>query len=258
MSVYQEIFNRAIITDLLFVNVNPVLQYPDINTLKQENPKMYKHWMTLKNSFSNAGVSDNDHYQRFGVFYPEFSKILAISYATLSFNKEGKLTRNLEQIINNDEKMVLQRFYDILYGLSSDESQSSPRQPTKIMCGFNILQYDIPLLIKRFFVQRAAFPNKNLPLALKNVLNAKPWEGDYVIDLNNAWGFGGKTGVSLDMISDCLGLNNKNFEIYCPITYSKYYWDNQSNEDETLKHLGLQSAAQTNLMIRLMNELRIR
>jgi len=144
---------------------------------------------------------------------------------------------------------------DILYQLSSEGTKSSPPF-FPILCGHNILSYDIPLLIKRFLIHRDKFQTNNeLPLILKRTLNIKPWESG-VIDTVNVWKFNGFDNTSLMLISDFLELK-KTVDLLSAPELSKYYWNNiKEKPAETLEFVSLQSATQTNLVIQLMNLLR--
>jgi hypothetical protein len=272
MELFEEVFNGASIYDMLFFNTKAVLIHPTLTDLQEKNPAMYERWKYLSGSkydrlFDSVLMSDVGYcvslqkvYEEKAIFYPEFSRIVAITYASV-YSEEGKTKRFLKKIVNEDEFTVLATFMDVLYQLSSEGVKSSPQYfPT--LCGHNILNYDIPLIIKRFLKHKEGFKEKlksdetlKLPYILKSCLAAKPWESK-VIDTVNVWKFNGNDYSPLMLIADYLGLK-KTIELSSLPELNKYYWDNVNEKpEETLEHISLQSATQTNLVIQFMNELR--
>lgn len=273
MELFEQVFNRLGILDMLFFNCKAVLEYPTLDDLQEKNPALYGRWKYLSKSkydidfdvdYGEPSTEDlaEKVYQDKAIFYPEFSRIVTISYATL-YMKDGKINRFFKKISNEDEYIVLANFVDILYQLSSDGVKSSPPYfPT--LCGHNITNYDIPLIIKRMLKHKARFEaartdqkstQQLIPFILKNCLSAKPWEGR-VVDTVNVWKFNGNDFTPLMLISDYLGLK-KTVDLLPLSELSKYYWENVTEKPEdTLEYISLQSSTQTNLVIQLMNELR--
>ena len=266
MELFEEVFNGASIYDMLFFNIKAVLEHPTLEDLKEKNPALYERWQYLAKTKYNANLVTNtslleENYQDKAIFYPEFSRIVAITYASVYF-EEGKMKRFFKKIANEDEFNVIAIFADVLYNLSSEGVKSSPPY-FPVFCGHNITNYDIPLLIKRFIKYKERFKEKLkaednaklLPFILKNCLAAKPWEGK-IIDTVNVWKFNGNDYTPLMLIADYLGLK-KTIELEALPDVSKYYWNNVNDKpEETLEYVSLQSATQTNLVIQLMNELR--
>jgi hypothetical protein len=193
-------------------------------------------------------------YSEKAIYYPEFSRIAAITYASL-YSDNGTLKRSFKKIVNEDEYIVIATFMDVLHLLSSEGVKSNP-QFFPMLCGHNIINYDIPMLIKRFVLHRNKFEtNKQLPLLLKKSLNAKPWEAN-VIDTVSVWKFNGNDYTPLMLIADYLGLK-KTVDLNALPDVSKKYWEMvEVNSTEALEFVSLQSATQTNLVIQLINELR--
>lgn len=281
MELFDEVFNKASIYDMLFFNIKAVLEYPTLAELQAKNPVMCERWKYLsKTKFNheireikqipqvvtNVGetallIQDNI-YKDNAIYYPEFTRIVAITYASVE-SENGQLKRHLKKIANEDEFIVIATFIDVLNKLSSEGARSSPKY-FPMFCGHNILNYDIPLLIKRFFKHIDRFKknlsineNLNLPFILKNCLSAKPWESK-VIDTVNVWRFNGNDYTSLMLIADYLELK-KTVDLDALPDVSKTYWGTVTDKpEEALEYVSLQSATQTNLIIQLMNELRQR
>jgi hypothetical protein len=262
MALFEDVFNKAGIYEMLFFNVKTVLEHPTLANLEEKNKKLYDRWSYIaETKYSNEIDGDIEMametiYQKNAVYYSEFAKIVAISYATL-YVDNGELKRDFKKIVNENERIVIETFFDELRLLSSQATKSNPHFFPSL-CGHNIISYDIPTLVKRFVLLNSQSENdkKNqLPLILKRCLNIKPWESG-IIDVVNVWKFNGFEHTSLMLISDYLGLK-KTVDLLPLNELSQYYWENIDKDSKaTLNFMGLQSATQTNLVIQLMNELR--
>jgi hypothetical protein len=280
MELFEEVFNPGSIYDMLFFNVKAVLIYPTLAELQKENPTLYDRWKYLSKSKYNLDM-DTYHgtagamldetmkyaqisYEEKAVFYPEFTRILAITYGTVR-SENGLPKRFLKKIANEDEYLTLVTFMDVLYGISSEAIQSSPPY-FPILCGHNIMSYDIPLLIKRFLFHKDKFKefrrkenpneiNNLLPLILKKCLSAKPWESK-IVDTVNVWKFNGSDYSPLMLVAEHLGLK-KTVDLDALPDVNKKYWSmEEAKPQEALEYVALQSATQTNLVIQLMTQLR--
>lgn len=264
MEQFELAFNKTSIYETLFFNIKSVSEFKSITEFKEQKPELFKQFELIakvKYKYNTSGYEDgdnevlNDLYKEKAVFYPEFSKIVAISYATLESN-EGKIKRNLKKIVDKDEFNVIESFRQVLLQISSDGMKSTPHYfPT--LCGHNIITNDIPLFIKRLFYYREKFDNKEnlLPYILKKHLQSKPWDAN-TVDTLNLWKFNGVSNTPLTTVSDFIGLK-RNTDILQMDEVSKYYWDNiEENQDEVLEKISLQSANETNLVIQLLNEFR--
>jgi hypothetical protein len=271
MALFDDVFNKLGIYYTFFFNIKAVLAHPTLSELQLNNSALYMRWKYLSKTkygadfdikyLAGSAIDETQKhlqcaYEENAVYYPEYCKIIAITYATLDIEK-GNLKREFKKILSEDEKLVIDRFMDELYTLSSAAVQSTP-QFFPPLCGHNIISYDIPLLIKRFIdlnVQKNETPRKELPLILKRSLGIKPWESG-IIDTSVVWKFNGLENISLMLIADYLKLK-KTVDLLPVAELSKYYWQNINQKPkETLEFVALQSATQTNLVIQLMNELR--
>lgn len=264
MELFEHVFNKTAIYESFFFNVKSVAGYKTVMELKKNDPELFKQWELIAKTKYGAEQSSNDEqymlalndtYKAKAAFYPEFSKIVAITYATVE-SSDGKLVRHFKKIVDKDEFEVVKGFQRVLLQLSSDGVNSTPQFfPT--LCGHNIINNDIPLFIKRLLYYRDKFEEKTdlLPFIIKKYLQAKPWDAN-IVDTINLWKFNGISSTPLSSISDFMGLK-RNVEIYSIDDLSQYYWDNiEENENDTLEFVALQSANQTNLVIQIMNELR--
>lgn len=257
--LFDDVFNAQSIYETLFFNVKSVLIYPTLTGLEKDNELMYERWKYL--SEDKYGVKPDDEvehrqsiYEKNAPYYPEFNKIIAITYATV-YVENGKVKRYMKKIVNDDEFIVLLTFIDELSRLSSEGTQSTPNF-FPILCGHNIISYDIPLLVKKYIYYHDRFETNNkIPLILKKSLTIKPWESG-IIDTLNVWKFNGYDNMPLMLISDYLGLK-RTVDLLSLDNLSKKYWELRNEDSEkALEFVSLQSATQTNLVIQLMNTLR--
>lgn len=258
MALFDDVFNRSAIYDTLFFSVKAVLIYPTLEELEANNKPLFERWQYLANTKYNGSVVGLEKYgqtiyENNAPYYPEYSRIVVISYAKL-FIEDGKIKRTLKKVANDNEEIVIATFMEELHQTSSDSARSTP-PVFPILSGYNIISYDIPLLFKRFIMNRSKLDNKTLPYILKRALNIKPWESG-LMDAVNVWKFNGFDYMPLMLIADYMGLKKTTDLLPVP-EFSKYYWEHIKTEpDKTWEFIGLQSVTHTNLVIQLMNELR--
>ena len=251
--LFDDVFNAQGIHEMLFFNSKTVLTQPDVDQLDES---MLKRWLYLAKNKHNSKYPEDTKaqtvYEQNAIKYPEFSRIVAITYAKVYIDN-GTLKRYMKKIVNDDEMIVLKTFLDELYQISTEAIQSTP-QFFPILCGHNILNHDIPLLIKKC-IQHKDELEKGIPLILKRSLGIKPWESG-VIDTVDVWKFNGYDRMPLMLIADFLGLK-KTVDLLPHDEVSRQYWETVKTDNEkALEFVSLQSATQTNLVIQLMNGLR--
>jgi len=87
-------------------------------------------------------------------------------------------------------------------------------------------------------------------------LGVKPWESG-IIDTVNVWKFNGYDNIPLMLISDYLGLK-KSIDLLPHDKVSETYWEIVKDDTEkALEFISLQSSTQTDLVILLLNTLRV-
>lgn len=264
MELFQIALRPENIYETLFFNIKSVAEFKNVRDFKEAKPDLFEQFiMVAKTKYNLSDYSGrvedelmlNDIYQDKAVYYPEFSKIVAITYAQPVTTNNG-IERNLKKIVDNDEFKVIDTFRNVLQQISSDGVKSNPHYfPT--LCGHNIIANDIPLFIKRLFLHRDKFENKQhlLPYILKKHLMSKPWDAN-TLDVLNLWKFNGVNNTPITTIADFVGLK-RNTQLQQMNVLSKFYWNNSDdNHKDALKQIGLESANQTNLTIQLLSELR--
>ena len=136
--------------------------------------------------------------------YPEFSKIICLSWGM--FTNEGEM--KIGSIIDDDEIALLKRITKVF-------TRASDLRRT--YCGFNVKQFDIPFIVKRIYKH-----NIELPISL-NFLDLKPWELN-VKDLYEVWKGTGKTSANLEEVCYCLNINSPKI-IMSGENVHDYYWN---------------------------------
>ena len=245
MEIYKEIFNATSIYDMLFINVTGVLEYPSLSVMLKENESMYNAWVN-----TSRGDNSEEYYLKTAIDYPEFTRIIAISYG--SFHFDNGLQRTFKRIVNENEYLLLATLFDDL------NINANSEKPKTIICGDNIISNDIPLLIKRFLLHKDKFDSKTLPDILKKHLMAKSWDS-FVIDTRMIWKFNSLLGLpinTLELFSNFLSLK-KTVDIMKTSEISEYYWNNiENNESAVHSTIQSQSSTKVNLVMQLVNLLR--
>ncbi len=256
--LFDDVFNASAIYQMLFFNIKSVLIHSTLEELRDKNKPMFERWKYLSEykfgvKFEGDVFSEEqiETYLDNAPNYPEFSRIVAITYAS-AYSENGEFKRNVNRIGNEDECLILAEFIEVLNFFSLNDT----RKQYPILCGHNIIGHDIPLLIKRMLIYRDRPEiGKKIPPILKNSLNIKPWESG-IIDTATVWKFNGYDNMPLMLVADYLGLK-KTVDLLPHNKLSEYYWKNIStNPAETMKFIQLQSATQVNLVIQLIYELR--
>jgi len=124
------------------------------------------------------------YYEKAGL-YAEYSRVLCI---TMCFQHKDKfITKTLH---NDDESELLEEFYDTI-GKRTDIT----------MAWFNIKNFDMPFLCKRFVIQ-----SKKIPYQINNI-GKKPWE-IAAIDIMEDWKFAWYMWASLNLICEALWMES--------------------------------------------------
>jgi hypothetical protein len=256
MNQFEAVFNRANIYNMVFTSIDSVLQYQTLDSLMRENVGLYLNWQSIaeNNNYYRDNSDSKSVYLKQALKYPEYNKIVSIACGTISIDpKNGDMKRSFKPFISDIESFVIENFFDYLEGF--DIKQNA-------FCGFNLIKSRIPLLIKRFLINKDEFTQKNtvekaqIPLVFKKILMSKPWDNDLVIDIDDVWKFNGMYTDSITSISNFLNLKT-NVNILKDFDLSEFYWENiNSKPVETLQGISKQSVNKVNILMQLANELR--
>jgi len=144
-------------------------------------------WNLQRKSDGKEELNNEEWWDEKAHFYPEFCKIICVSYGYL--NKGNPV---IQSIWGEDEEKILKKTSEIL---------DKVNQSGYILSGAGILRFDMPWLSKRMMINGIA-PPKNI-----NVFGKKPWEID-VYDIQQVWGQGvyQESFTPLEIISVSLGI----------------------------------------------------
>ena len=234
MSAFEIVFNKVNFYELLFFNIVNVTEYDSIDELAEFKPKQYHQWLNICETkydidCGDVNIDDKKHelvnklYLERGIFYPEFSKIVGITVATVE-PIDGNITRKFERFISDNEYDIINDFYNYLNETTN----------TQILCGFNIINHDIPLYLKRLLHHNQK-NEWNIPDILKRYLKGKPWDGN-VLDIKDLYKFNGVNVIYLNNMIDFLNLKT-NVEILDYSRFNKTYWDfdgKDANKNRTI------------------------
>lgn len=251
---YNLLFNNAIIYDTLFWDLTTVSEYPNLTNFKLENEDKYNIWCDfIRYNFGEEKLTD-ENYLKYAPLYAEFSKIVAIGYATIE-NKEGSINRNLKIISNKSEKETLSKFNDVLKYYDSIGNSTNPKFEFT-MCGYDLVNYSIPNYIKKYSKYFSDDEEIRLSNMIKSYLISKPWNSNIINikDISNLNSSLPTTGL------DCMALNFnlKQVDNVLKISEtSKYYWENiEKDPAQTIKKINLQLGNLINTNIQLVNKYR--
>lgn len=266
------IFDRTIIYNTIFFNVQSVTEYGNTEEFEKAEPEKFQIWLDMAkkryvDQFEAIQHDDNTYrgiinelYLEKACFLPEFSKIVAISYGTLITGDDGKLKRNLKRIEGETEFDLIKEFSAMLTVAYDMNHQA--KQPSHILCGHNVTSHDIPLLVKRIIKYRKELKEFGIsdthiiPQLLKKYLMGKPWD-ENIIDTVNVWKFNGTDYISMRLISEFMGLKQST-KLLPKEEINKLYWSGiEDDKGSVMEQINTQCANYTNLAIQLVNELRI-
>ncbi len=199
-----------VLNNILFLDIETVPQYNSYQSLP-------KDWLDLWNIKSNTllkyheGESNESLYPRAGI-YAEFGKIICISCGVL--HGEGNNRKLiLKSFADDDEKLILSQFADMLMKWSSGEQ--------KFLCAHNGKEFDIPYLCRRMIINNIPIP------PLINVSGKKPWEVTH-LDTLELWKFGDfKSFTSLNLLAHTLGIATPKDDIDGSMVW-KVYWEEKN------------------------------
>lgn len=231
-------FSRKELTSLLFIDIETITLFKTFKEYSNKYPalaKLFMDKMVKQNKFEeNEEITFSKH----SSLYPEFSKILTISYGLIKWDNElGGYQKSIKNIIDKDEKKVLARFSAVINKIAENYTEFK-------FCGHNILGFDIPFIIKRMLINNIELPNK------LQFHNLKPWESPCV-DTMNIWRFGSFEPTSLDVLCHAMGIiSPKSDDVNNKLISEIYYSDIEDNLTRILEYCNKDVDAVMNLMIK--------
>jgi 3'-5' exonuclease len=212
------------IKNMLFFDMETVAEYSSYNLLPDNQKalwdKVSKRYLGA--DYENASLEAKSLcYMTNAGLYPEFSKVVSISYGVVNVETYAP---ELRIIVNPDEATMLSMFMKVL-------NVAFERNINRILAGHNIAGFDIPFLIKRMIKH-----NLVVPTLLLRIVEAKPWDQP-VYDTIRTWKFGGTEFVSLDCICTFLGIDTPKTGMVTGSSLNTYYYNIDIPQEEKLQNI---------------------
>lgn len=205
------------VTQLLLFDIETVAQFESYSEMDDRRSAL---WVKFAERWPD--LSPEIAWQQKAAFYAEFSKVCAISMGLFhKITKTGvpvrvnepdpiKIKTNLriKSFYGDDEVEIIRQFAEML----DDKTANN-----LFLCGHNIIEFDIPFLVRRCVINQMAIPDKI------NFIGKKPWDID-AVDTMNIWKFGAyRYNASLDNIAACVGVPSPKDEMSGEQVYFAYY-----------------------------------
>lgn len=216
-------FNQSKICNMLFLDIETVREYKTydefiaLKNLENWKKVAAKHYADVL--IDQTLKTDDEIYLTKAALYPEYGKIVSIAFGKIENGNEKKIyhsTQHNENDLLNKIAFTLSKYYE--------------ENPNTILCGHNIIEYDIPFIVKRMIKHGI-----KIPIILQNAIIGKPWEIK-VIDTLREWKMSTNKFLSLDTIAEFLSIPSSKVGEINGATLGETYWNNQ-NEPSLLLNI---------------------
>ena len=219
--------------DILFLDIETVPQYTDY----AQAPNEFKEfWDKKAKKIGNDNQTPEELFLRAGI-YAEFGKIICIS-AGLIVNKGDQMFFRIKSFANDDERILLTGFADML------DKFSSKQQAT--LCAHNGKEFDFPYIARRMLINGVKLP------ALLDVAGKKPWEVKF-LDTMELWKFGDfKHYTSLNLLAYVFNIPTPKDDIDGSMVADVYY--KEKNLERIVKYCEKDVLTVAQLFLRYRNQ----
>ncbi len=219
--------------DILFLDIETVPQFTDY----AQAPNDFKEfWDKKAKKIGNDDQTPEELFQRAGI-YAEFGKIICIS-AGLIVNKGDQMFFRIKSFANDDERILLTGFADML------DKFSSKQQAT--LCAHNGKEFDFPYIARRMLINGVKLP------ALLDVAGKKPWEVKF-LDTMELWKFGDfKHYTSLNLLAYVFNIPTPKDDIDGSMVADVYY--KEKNLERIVKYCEKDVLTVAQLFLRYRNQ----
>ena len=182
------------INKLLFLDIETVGLYYDLDDLYHESPQLHKVWEDsgyeyFKRQYpEDSELTSDDMFMKRAGLLAEFGKIVCISVGFVLENGDTKLDSFV-----GDEKEILTKCSTLLNRVD---------KLGFLICGHNVKNFDLPYMGKRMVINGISVPD-----IIPNY-KIKPWESR-VLDTKEVWNFNSYRGLSsLELVCASLEIPN--------------------------------------------------
>ena len=182
------------LTKFLFLDIETVPQKENWS----EVPETIQELFSKKTAYQRKEeVTSEDFYERAGI-WAEFGKIICISVAYFTNNKQERNLR-VTSFSGDNEKQILLDFKKLL--------DTHFNKSYHVLCAHNGKEFDFPYIARRMIVHHIELPSK------LNLFGKKPWEVSH-LDTMELWKFGDyKHFTSLKLMCKVLGIPSSKGDI---------------------------------------------
>ena len=210
------------INKLLFLDIETVGLYYDLDDLHHQSPQLHKVWEDsgyeyFKRQYpEDSELASDEMFMKRAGLLAEFGKIVCISVGFVLENGNTKLDSFI-----GTEKEILSSCSTLLNRVD---------KLGFLICGHNVKNFDLPYIGKRMAINGITIPS------IVPNYKIKPWESK-VVDTKEVWSFNSYRGLSsLELVCASLGIPNpKDNEVNGANLHSFYYDDELSEKDKINK-----------------------
>ena len=187
----------------IFIDIETV---PEYKILKEAPEHVQNVFFKKYKNREIINVDDNiqKYYEETAALYPEFAKIVCIS---LAFNTKGEEYKFIS-LVGDDEKSILDQLVNILNHKTTLNA---------VLCGHNIIEFDIPFTCKRLLKHRIRIPSMMNPIG-KKIWDIKHIDSIQIVKFGSYKGF-----VSLANLCYLLGIPTPKDEMDGSMVADVYY-----------------------------------
>ena len=224
---------RINLEKILFLDIETVAQSPEFSKLDAD---FKKHWELKARFLAKEEENPEDVYSKAGI-YAEFGKIVCISVGFIKI-ENGTKTLRLKSYYNDDEKVLLIEFFELL--------NNHFYKQDNLLCAHNGKEFDFPYIARRALVNGITIP------AILDLAGKNPWEVAH-LDTLQLWKFGDyKHYTSLSLLTSIFKIPTPKDDIDGSMVNDVYWKD--KNLERIAVYCQKDVVALTQLFLRFRNE----
>ena len=230
----MRILNKLKSNNILFIDIETSRLVDDLT----EGTDLYKSWeYKMARYAQEKGIDLKAHFKKVAGLYAEYSRVICITIGVID---ESSDSIKLKTYRNENESILLTDFME-------DLSFMVKKRPRLMLCGFSIVNFDVPFLMKR------CYANQVVPHAIIDVAGIKPWNVK-MIDLKDLWKATGLTSASLVSVCVALGLGYPKDEIDGSMVGDIFHSEGEQGVDRIVEYCEKDVVAIINVFRRLRFE----
>lgn len=218
------------VENILFLDIETVPVIADYNNMSDQEKDLWDK----KSAYlqEREQKTSSEVYEKAGIF-AEFGKIVCISVGFIVY-KGGEPSLRVKSFANDDEKILLTEFIDLLNNYFSKDSN--------ILCAHNGKEFDFPYIARRILINGLKLPK------LLDIAGKKPWEVNH-LDTMELWKFGDyKHFTSLNLLTKIFNIPTPKDDIDGS-DVARVYWQ-EKDLDRIVVYCQKDVVALTNLLLR--------